>query len=88
MDKLERELLIRVAKLYYFEGWTQSEIAKKVNKSRPIISKLLKQAKESNIVEIYIKDETIHTVGLERLIEKNTGYKRLLWLQLGMMDRI
>ncbi|WP_339213518.1 sugar-binding transcriptional regulator [Ornithinibacillus sp. FSL M8-0202] len=83
MDKLERELLIRVAKLYYFEGWTQSEIAKKVNKSRPIISKLLKQAKESNIVEIYIKDETIHTVGLERLIEKKYGLQEVIVVATG-----
>ncbi len=62
--------MIKVAKLYYFEGWTQTEISKKINKSRPIISRLLKQAKETNIVEVYVKDESIHTVQLERIIER------------------
>ncbi|SES92006.1 DNA-binding transcriptional regulator LsrR, DeoR family [Oceanobacillus limi] len=69
----ERRLLLKVAKLYYFEGWTQNEISKKVAKSRPIISKLLKQAKEKKIVEVYIKDETLHTVELERIIESKYG---------------
>ncbi|GIO26932.1 sugar-binding transcriptional regulator [Ornithinibacillus bavariensis] len=78
MDIHERRLLLKVAKLYYLEGWTQSEIAKKVNKSRPIISKFLKQAREEKIVEIYIKDETIHTVTLERLIENKYGLKEVI----------
>ncbi|MUK87627.1 sugar-binding transcriptional regulator [Ornithinibacillus sp. L9] len=78
MDLDERRLLLKVAKLYYFEGWTQTEIAKKVNKSRPIISKLLKQAKEKKIVEIYIKDGSVHTVQLERMIEKEYGLKEAI----------
>ncbi|SFB00265.1 DNA-binding transcriptional regulator LsrR, DeoR family [Lentibacillus halodurans] len=66
----DRNLMEKVSKLYYLEGWTQTQICKKVGLSRPIISKLLKQAKEKNIVEIYIKDESVHTVELERLLEK------------------
>ncbi|MFB8734184.1 hypothetical protein ACEQPO_10180 [Bacillus sp. SL00103] len=38
---------------------------KKLNVSRPVISKLLQKAKDVGIVEAYIKDESIHTVELE-----------------------
>ncbi|WP_174614571.1 sugar-binding transcriptional regulator [Virgibacillus ihumii] len=66
----ERRLMVKVAKLYYFEGWTQAQIAKKNNVSRPVISKLLNNAKKEGLVEIYIKDETVHTVDLEQKLEK------------------
>jgi len=66
----ERRLMVKVAKLYYFEGWTQAQIAEKNNVSRPVISKLLNNAKKEGLVEIYIKDETVHTVDLEQKLEK------------------
>ncbi|WP_170138799.1 sugar-binding transcriptional regulator [Oceanobacillus chungangensis] len=69
MTTEERRLMIKVAKLYYLEGWTQNQICKKVGKSRPIISRWLKQAREERIVEIYIKDESLHTVELELILE-------------------
>ncbi|SEP77752.1 DNA-binding transcriptional regulator LsrR, DeoR family [Virgibacillus subterraneus] len=73
MDAKERNLIAKVSKLYYLEGWTQNEICKKVGLSRPIISKILQQAREKNIVEVYMKDETVHTVELERKLEKKYG---------------
>lgn len=69
----ERRQLVKVATLYYVEGWTQEQIAKKLGVSRPVISKLLQKAKDSGIVEIYIKDETVHTVELEQKLEKRYG---------------
>ncbi|MGY5190548.1 UNVERIFIED_CONTAM: helix-turn-helix domain-containing protein, partial [Bacillus amyloliquefaciens DSM 7 = ATCC 23350] len=54
---------------YYTDGWTQQEIAKKLNVSRPVISKILQKAKDVGIVEVYIKDESIHTVELEKQLE-------------------
>ena len=42
---------------------------KKLNVSRPVISKLLQKAKDVGIVEVYIKDESIHTVELEKQLE-------------------
>lgn len=65
----ERRQLVKVAHLYYTDGWTQQEIAKKLNVSRPVISKLLQKAKDVGIVEVYIKDESIHTVELEKQLE-------------------
>ncbi|MUK87624.1 sugar-binding transcriptional regulator [Ornithinibacillus sp. L9] len=74
----DRRLMVKVAMLYYFEGWTQAEIAARNNVSRPVISKLLNTAKKEGIVEIYIKDETFHTVELEQKIIKKFGLKEVI----------
>ncbi|WP_227001914.1 sugar-binding transcriptional regulator [Virgibacillus necropolis] len=76
----DERLIVKVAKLYYLEGWTQSQISKKVGLSRPIISKMIKEANENNIVEIYIKDETAHTVDLERILENEYGLNEVFVL--------
>jgi DNA-binding transcriptional regulator LsrR (DeoR family) len=67
----DRRQLVRIANLYYVEGWTQGQIAKKIGVSRPFICRLLQKAKESGIVEVYIKDESILAIELEQQI-KNT----------------
>ncbi|SDQ15900.1 DNA-binding transcriptional regulator LsrR, DeoR family [Virgibacillus subterraneus] len=74
----ERRLMVKVAKLYYFEGWTQAQIAARNNVSRPVISKLLNNAKKEGIVEIYIKDETVQTVELEQTLEKKYGLSEVI----------
>ena len=71
----ERRQLVKVANLYYMDGWTQEQIAKKVGVSRPIISRILQKARDSKVVEVYIKDENIHTVELEQQLEKRYGLK-------------
>lgn len=66
----DRRKILKVATLYYDQGLTQSQIAKKIGISRPIISKMLQQSKELGIVEIYIKDEFSHSVKLALTIEE------------------
>lgn len=56
-DRQKRSLLVKVARLYYEQNYNQNEIAKIVNLSRPYISKLLLEAKETEIVQITIKDD-------------------------------
>ncbi len=65
----EKREMVRVAKLYYLNGLTQAEIAKKLGVSRPVISKMLQRAKDTGIVEIYIRDETVSMVELEQQLE-------------------
>jgi len=48
--------LIQVAKLYYEENLNQSQIAKKIGVSRPLISNMLTKARNMGIVEIKIKE--------------------------------
>lgn len=55
LDK-ETSKLVSVAKLYYEENLTQSQIAKKMGISRPLVSNLLGKAREQGIVEIKIKE--------------------------------
>lgn len=66
----DKKLIVKVCKLYYFDGMTQAQIAKRIGVSRPIISKMLSKAKEEKIVEIFIKDESAHTAELELQMEK------------------
>lgn len=41
----ERRSLVKIANLYYNDGWTQEQIAKKLGVSRPVISKSLQKAR-------------------------------------------
>lgn len=61
-DREHLHLLLQVARLYYDEGATQSEISKAVGYSRPTVSRLLAEARERGIVTITISHP------LERLI--------------------
>lgn len=74
----DRRTIAKISTLYYFEGWTQAQIAKKYNVSRPVISKVLQKAKDEGIIEIYIKDENIHNIELERNLEKKFGLKEAI----------
>lgn len=71
----ERRQLVKVASFYYIKGFTQEQIAKKIGVSRPVISKQLQKAKDYGIVEVFIKDETVHTVELEEKVEESYGLK-------------
>ena len=55
MDVKKINQLMEVAKKYYFDGMTQSQIAHELNLSRPMISKYLAEAREQGIVTISIK---------------------------------
>jgi len=54
LDKDEHQLLIDASVLYYLEGKTQSEVAKELFLSRPKVSRLLKKARDLQIVDITI----------------------------------
>ena len=56
-DALTRhDLKVRVAKQYYFDGLSQEEIARRVNLSRPSVSRLLNACVKEGIVQIYIDE--------------------------------
>ncbi len=74
----ERRQLVKIANLYYIDGWTQQEISKKVGISRPVISKLLQRAKDEGVVDVYIKDESQHTVELEKQIESRYSLREVV----------
>lgn len=66
----EKRQLVKISNWYYNDNLTQEQIAKKLSVSRPIISKFLQKAKDLGIVEVYINDETVHTVNMENILEE------------------
>lgn len=54
MNAEKIELLIKVARLYYEEDISQVEIAKRLELSRPMVSRLLAEARRRKLVEIIV----------------------------------
>ena len=54
-DSERMHLLLQVATLYYEQGLTQEEIARRVKLSRSNVSRLLSQAREQGVVEIRVR---------------------------------
>jgi len=69
----ERMQLISVAKMYYEQNLTQNDIAARMGISRPLVSKLLTQARECGIVSITVNDNVMdddNTILLRELCQK------------------
>ena len=54
----KRARLAHVARRYYLEDWKQIDIARELGVSRPLVSRMLSEARELGIVEI-----TVHEPG-------------------------
>ena len=77
-----RRIMIKVASMYYLEGMTQSQIAKKLGINRSTISRMLKEAREMGIVRIEIEDNFKNeSIELERALEKRLGLKEVVLVQ-------
>ena len=74
----KRDLLIKVAKLYYIEGRSQEEIAQEVHVSRPTVSRLLKATISSGIVQIRIDDISSFGIELAKRIEDRFGIRHVI----------
>jgi DNA-binding transcriptional regulator LsrR (DeoR family) len=65
------DFLFAVAKSYYLDGLSKSEIALRYNISRPTVASILKECKERGIVEIRLNDHAPFVSPLSReLVEK------------------
>ena len=84
-------LLARVATLYYEKNLTQAEIAQQLNVSRPQVSRLLAEGRQTGVVKIFIqpppdkhaslKQELLNRFGLQEvfvLASGNIGYAQLV----------
>ena len=67
-EENRRELLIKVAKLYYEEKLSQGEISKIINLSRSYVSKLIAAAETEGIVSIKVHDSNNTESSLERKV--------------------
>lgn len=76
-DYKKIELLVKIAKLYYENDFSQEMIAKKLGLSRPYISKLLNEAKENGIVRFQVVDPLSTETPLEQKIRERFHLKKV-----------
>ncbi len=70
-DKNRINKLADVAEMYFLEGLTQAEIAKKVDVTRSMVSRMLTEARDQGIVKIKIERKFVFDHRLQKeLIEK------------------
>jgi deoxyribonucleoside regulator len=62
----DQRLMLHAARLYYEEDRTQAEIARTLKTSRPMVSRLLQQARQEGIVQIKIVDPSARISLLEK----------------------
>lgn len=78
MEKIGENEIVKIATMYYEEGMTQSEIARKRGVSRSLISKIIVEAKREGIVEIVINSSSVYTAKLERELEEKYQLKNAI----------
>lgn len=78
MEKIGENEIVKIATMYYEEGMTQSEIARKRGVSRSLISKIIVEAKRDGIVEIVINSSSVYTAKLERELEEKYQLKNAI----------
>ena len=86
IDAAHHELLAKVAAMYYEGEMTQNDIAAALDLSRVKIHRLLKEARESQVVRILIDWPVKRSGELEALLVKRFGLERALALQTGTTD--
>lgn len=73
MTTVDVALLTRAASLYYREGLTQQEVARRIGFSRQTISRMLQQAQDLGIVRIEIRSPAAEVEALARRLEVTFG---------------
>ena len=71
----KEDLLIEIATLYYYDGLTQMEIAKRFGISRSNVSRLLTEARNRGIVEIKVKQKIPLDYNLQKEIRSRFSLK-------------
>lgn len=67
------DLMVKAAELYYELGMTQEEVAQHLAVSRPTVSRLLRQAREQDIVRIAVVNPRSRAADLERRLVERWG---------------
>jgi deoxyribonucleoside regulator len=73
VNTVDVALLTRAASLYYREGLTQQEVARRIGVSRQTISRMLQQAQDLGIVRIEIRSPAAEVESLARRLEETFG---------------
>ena len=87
IDSAQHELLAKVASMYYEGEMTQNEIASALELSRVKIHRLLKQARQTQVVRILIDWHIKRAPGLESRLKARYGLQEALVLQSADSDQ-
>ncbi len=66
--RLDQQRMWQAARLYYEQNRTQDEVARALNTSRPMVSRLLQRARAEGIVQIKITDPNAHCADLQKVL--------------------
>jgi len=73
-----RDYMCKAAYYHYIDGLSQIEVAHKLGLSRSTVCRLIKQAKEENILQISIRDPYARYLDLERRICQKYGIRDVI----------
>ena len=79
-DKDKIELALKVATLYYRDGWNQSDIATELNISRATVSRLLQFGRDRGLVTIKIHNPVapLHQLEVDLLAKYPSLHKTII----------
>lgn len=85
-DEKKLERLTSVLKMYYEEELSQMEIAKRIGVSRPMVSKMLAEAKSLNMVTITINEVKSMQQMLSRKIEEKFNVHQVIVVKTDKLE--
>ncbi len=86
MERVNIDLLARIASMYYEEDMTQAHIARETGYSRSMISRYLKEAKRLGIVEIRVHHPLARCPNLEKRLRERFGLRHVRVLARSLDD--
>lgn len=82
----KQKKLAYVARRYYLDDWKQSDIAKELGVSRPLVSRMLAEAREHGVVEIRIHDPAARQGRLVDQLRHSTSIRDSVLVEDGQDD--
>lgn len=82
----KQKKLAYVARRYYLDDWKQSDIAKELGVSRPLVSRMLAEAREHGVVEIRIHDPAARQGRLVEQLRHSTSIRDSILVEDGQDD--
>lgn len=73
MSQRDQDMMVQVALMYYEDNLTHEQIAKKMHVSRPTVSRLLQQARETGVVQIKVVRPAPRQFDISRQLEETFG---------------
>lgn len=86
LSPYQHRLLYRIAQAYYVEGLTQQEIGQRFGLSRSKVSRLLDDARRTQVVSIIIEPPPTSAAHLENRLERRYGLDEVVVVATGDAD--